>query len=542
MQGGVNHGEKPTRPPVRLARIRSYTSGVDLTLLFVGLIVGLLAGGFGVFLWARGLDARRAELAGRVDSLEKELSGARNELSAAQVNAAKWEGEASGAQSMAAERLRLLGEAEARLAELRRELDGSQVDFQAQSTELAALKASSAEREAAFEARLKDLQSAEDRLKETFQNLHNEAVEKNVDTLLKRSEEVLNRYKESAEGDLGKRKQEIEGLVKPLQERLKELADQSQQLEQNRKQAYGSLEEQLKSLGDQQKAFQTEAAQLRKALQDPGQAGSWGEMALERVVEMAGLQEGINYKMQASFQTDEGKSRPDMVIFLPGDRLLTVDAKAPLRNYLEALAQPEADQRDALMKTFAKNVRDKVKELQKRDYGGQKEDAIDFTVLFIPAEAAFRAAVEADGNLIEDAMQANVFITSPTTLLALMRAVAYGWRQEKLAQEAKTIQAHGQKLYEAMSTMTDHFEKIGGNLTKAVLTYNSAVGSLERTVLPNARKMKELGVNSNKTLQDLTPIEVSVRQIEHKELRKSSASLPAEVGLFEEEMTAEPSE
>ena len=527
---------------MRLARIRSYTSGVDLTLLFVGLIVGLLAGGFGVFLWARGLDARRAELAGRVDSLEKELAGARNELNAAQVNAAKWEGEASGAQSMAGERLRLLGEAEARLAELRRELDGLQVDFQAQSTELAALKASSAEREAAFEARMKDLQSAEDRLKETFQNLHNEAVEKNVDTFLKQSEEVLKRYKESADGDLGKRKQEIEGLVKPLQERLKELSDQSEQLERSRKQAYGSLEEQLKSLGDQQKAFQTEAAQLRKALQDPGQAGSWGEMALERVVEMAGLQEGINYKMQASFQTDEGKSRPDMVIFLPGDRLLTVDAKAPLRNYLEALAQPEADQRDALMKTFAKNVRDKVKELQKRDYGGQKEDAIDFTVLFIPAEAAFRAAVEADGNLIEDAMQANVFITSPTTLLALMRAVAYGWRQEKLAQEAKTIQAHGQKLYEAMSTMTDHFEKIGGNLSKAVSTYNSAVGSLEKTVLPNARKMKELGVNSNKTLADLTPIEVSVRQIEHKELRKSAASLPAEVGLFEEEMTAEPSE
>lgn len=524
------------------ARDRRYTSGVDLTLLFVGLIVGLLAGGFGVFMWARGLDSRRAELAGRVELLEKELAGARSELTAAQVNAAKLEGEAIGAKSMADERQRLLGEAETKLVDLRRECDGLHVEFQAQSTDLAALKAGSAEREAAFDARLKDLQSAEERLKETFQNLHNEAVAKNVDTFLKQSEEVLKKYKESADGDLGKRKQEIEGLVKPLQERLKELSDQSEQLERSRKQAYGSLEEQLKSLGDQQKAFQTEAAQLRKALQDPGQAGSWGEMALERVVEMAGLQEGINYKMQASFQTEEGKSRPDMVIFLPGDRLLTVDAKAPLRNYLEALSQTEVDQRDALMKTFARNVRDRVKELQKRDYGGQKEDAIDFTVLFIPAEAAFRAAVEADGNLIEDAMQANVFITSPTTLLALMRAVAYGWRQEKLAQEAKTIQAHGQKLYEAMSIMSGYIGAVGKHLEKAVLTYNSSVGSLEHSVLPNARKMKELGVNSNKTLEHLTPIEVSVRKIEHKELRSSTASLPAEIGLFEEVTGEEPSE
>jgi DNA recombination protein RmuC len=510
---------------------------MDLTLLFVGLIVGLLAGGFGVFFWARGLDARRAEMAGRVESLEKELSGARGELNSAQVNAAKWEAEASGARSMAEERLRLLGEMEKKLADLREEHDGLQMDFQTQGSELAALKAGSAERETAFEARLKDLQNAEERLKETFQNLHNEAVAKNVDTFLKQSEEVLKKYKESADGDLGKRKQEIEGLVKPLQERLKELSDQSEQLERSRKHAYGSLEEQLKSLGDQQKAFQTEAAQLRKALQDPGQAGSWGEMALERVVEMAGLQEGINYQMQASFQTDDGKSRPDMMIFLPGGRLLTVDAKAPLRNYLEALAQTDPDLRDGILKTFARNMRDKVKELQKRDYGGQKEDAIDFTVLFIPAEAAFRAAVEADGNLIEDAMQNNVFIASPTTLLALMRAVAYGWRQERLAQEAKNIQAHGQKLYEALATMAEHFAKVGASLNSSVKHYNSAVGSLERSVIPNARKMKELGVSSNKSMEELPAIDTSVRQIEHKELRKSSVSLPSEIGLFEEEIT-----
>ena len=338
---------------MRPARDRRYTSGVDLTLLFVGLIVGLLAGGFGVFLWARGVDARRAELATRIEGMEKELSTVRGDLNSAQVNAAKWEGEASGARSMAEERFRLLGEMEKKLAGLREEHDGLQMDFQAQGSELAALKAGAEEREVAFKARLQDLQNAEERLKETFQNLHNEAVAKNVDTFLKQSEEVLKKYKESADGDLGKRKQEIEGLVKPLQERLKELSDQSAQLEQNRKQAYGSLEEQLKSLGEQQKAFQSEAAQLRKALQDPGQAGSWGEMALERVVEMAGLQEGINYQMQASFQTEDGKSRPDMVIFLPGGRLLTVDAKAPLRNYLEALAQTEPDLREGFIKTFA---------------------------------------------------------------------------------------------------------------------------------------------------------------------------------------------
>ena len=187
-------------------------------------------------------------------------------------------------------------------------------------------------------------------------------------------------------------------------------------------------------------------------------------------------------------------------------------------------------------------MRDKVKELQKRDYGGQKEDAIDFTVLFIPAEAAFRAAVEADGNLIEDAMQNNVFIASPTTLLALMRAVAYGWRQERLAQEAKNIQAHGQKLYEALSTMAEHFAGVGSSLGKAVKSYNNAVGSLERNVIPNARKMKELGVSSNKSMEELPSIDTNVRLIEHKELRKSAVSLPAEIGLFEEVTGEDPLE
>ncbi|HXH62122.1 MAG TPA: DNA recombination protein RmuC, partial [Fimbriimonadaceae bacterium] len=284
--------------------------------------------------------------------------------------------------------------------------------------------------------RIQAYEDAEAAMKDTFDAIS-----------LKNLQEALKQHKEMSEGDIEQRKRSIQQMLEPFKERLQEIEGHNKEMEKSRSEAYGELLNQIKTLGEQQTGLTKETNRLVKALQDPGSAGSWGEMVLERVVEMAGLQEHYVYDQQSTAHSDDGDQRPDMIVSLPGGRTLVIDSKAPMRAYMDGLETPDEETRSTYFRAHGGKLYDHAKELKRRDYS-KRDGAPDFTVMFVPSESAFRTAVEARPSLIEECMECNVVIATPTTLLALLRAVNYGWRQERLAQLAQEVQKDGALLYE----------------------------------------------------------------------------------------------
>lgn len=368
------------------------------------------------------------------------------------------------------------------------------------------------ERELAFKQREEKLMKDEERLKETFENLSSKALGQSMEEFVKRSDELLKQYKEAAKGDTNEKKAEIEKLLAPMKETLGKLEENNQSMETKRAGAYGELIEQIKNLGEEQTGLRKETNRLVKALQDPGSAGQWGEMVLERVVELAGLEERVSFETQATMQTEDGRQRPDMKISLPGGRVLIVDSKAPMRQYLEGLETAEESSREVLFKEHAKKVSEHAKSLGARKYTDFAE-APDFTIMFMPSESAFRVALEARPAVLEEAMQNNVVIATPSTMLALLRAVAYGWRQEKLATEAREVQKMGQELYDRICTMMDHYNKAAQSMNKASASLNQMGRSLETRVLPSARRFKEAGIETSKELGERAVVESAVQEL-----------------------------
>jgi DNA recombination protein RmuC len=285
-------------------------------------------------------------------------------------------------------------------------------------------------------------------------------------------------------------------------------------MERVRQNAYGSLDEQLRNLATVNQQLQKETGTLANALKGgPQVRGRWGEMTLRRVAELAGMSEHCDFSEQENLETEEGRQRPDMIVHLPNGREIAVDAKAPLQAFLEAAAAPTEEERRVKLARHAQLVRDRMKELATKAYWDQFDPAPEIVVLFLPGESFFSAALEQDRTLMEDGMQKHVVIATPTTLIALLRAVAFGWRQERIARNAQEISDLGKDLYDRVRSFLGHFENVGSSLKRATENYNRAVGSLESRVLPAARKFKELGAATGEELAELEPLDESPRTL-----------------------------
>lgn len=348
-------------------------------------------------------------------------------------------------------------------------------------------------------------------LKRTFDVMATRALNNNNEQFLRLARESLGQFHIKAEGELEKREQAVENLVKPIREALEKTEKQVQRMENDRQHAHGALSKHLETMAESHRLLQTETRNLVQALRRPEVRGQWGELTLKRLAELAGMVEHCDFREQESVQTDHGQLRPDMVVRMPGKRAIIVDAKTPLDAYLSAVECVDDNKRKQHLEQHARNVRARIRELSSKAYWQQFRHSPDFVVLFIPGDQFLSAALDLDHALIEDALSQNVILATPTSFVALLRAVAYGWRQETLTENAEVIRELGQDLYSRLATFAEHLSRLGRSLDNSVDAFNKAIGSYDSRILPGAKRFTELGVNAMKEPPELTPVRRTTR-------------------------------
>ncbi|MGO9264203.1 MAG: DNA recombination protein RmuC [Candidatus Binataceae bacterium] len=434
------------------------------------------------------------------------IGGALAWMAAVARTRTRFESGLRGAEALAAaasaESSALRSELDARRAEV----DDLRGKLESAANARSSLEARADEMNRRFEEQRQLLDNAERKLADSFRALAAEALKASSESFLTLAAERFDSLQKQSTADLDARRTAIGGLLDPVRESLTSLDREIRRIENERRGATDVLTDQLKSLSSQ-------TNRLVDALKTPSVRGRWGEIQLRRVVEIAGMIEHCDFHEQTQFTTAEGRLRPDMTVRLPGGKQVVIDAKVPLQAYMEAIETEGEPQRIAKLQDHARQIRSHVGQLSAKAYWDALDRAPEFVVLFLPGEMFFSAALQQDATLIEDAAEARVILATPTTLIALLKAVSYGWRQEQLAENAERISRLGQELHDRIVVMRDHFAKVGTSLGGAVKSFNDAVGSFQSRVMPAARRFRELGVVGKDEIRDAEPVDLLPREV-----------------------------
>ncbi|HMA85930.1 MAG TPA: DNA recombination protein RmuC [Desulfosalsimonadaceae bacterium] len=463
---------------------------------------GFAAGGLMAWLITHGILSRRLRSARQaLEAQHQKFLDASNALTAATTRLEEIDGLKA-----------TLSDREAEIRDLHQQAAEYQRRIAELETILEKERAAAAEKSAMIE-------EVKSRMTDSFQAMASRALSENNQSFMDLAGTTLSGYLESAKQELKTREKAVNEVVQPIADKLEKYDQEVRSMERVREKAYGELSQQVVSLAQTQSELQRETGKLVNALRMPHVRGRWGEITLRRVVEISGMQNRCDFFEQVSSQTGGGVLRPDMVIQLPGDRRVVVDSKVPITAYLDALEVESREESEDMLSRHARHVQTHVQKLSQKSYWTQFAPTPEFVVLFMPGENFFSAALTKMPNLIEDAAEKGVILATPTTLISLLKAVAYGWKQETAAENARAVSELGNELYNRFHSMLNHMNKLGKDLDRSVGTFNQTVGSMEKRVMPAARRLQEMGVtlNDGKPLPELSPIEDKPRHVDAEE-------------------------
>jgi len=469
---------------------------VDFLIPVICLLVGA---GLGVVFWMMAQRPRVADLeqrSSRLQATEAELANIRSDLAAAEERASQ--SEEWKQQSMAK--------------------DGEVSDLLLRSKEL---DTRLTEKEKAFDEQREMIDQMKERLSDVFKALSADALNQNNQAFLDLAKQSLESYNVEAKKDLEARQAEIRKMTEPIEKTLDGMTRSIKDFNEKYENQMGGVSRQLSTVIETNSRLQQETTNLVKAMRNSTQKGKWGELQLRRIVELSGMQLHCDFVSQVREATEDGAIQPDVIVRLPGDRSIVIDAKAPTSNYLDAVEDGVTEERKlAALRQHAIQVKEHMKSLGRKEYWSKLPQSPDFVIMFLPLESLLSAALESDPTLIETGLRDRVLVCSPTTLIALLQSAAYGWRQEALQENARQIATLGEEIYKRLGNLVSHFFKVGNSLDQAVGHYNSAVGSFESGILPSARKMKELGVgDGGKELPQPQPIEKISRRLSAQQIK-----------------------